>query len=70
MVGVIGSHDPLIAVKDALDVLGFDEVIVAMLPVRRSRWPAQDLSGRIRALGLPVTEVVGEEPRATVGPAA
>src|SRR3954464_14817257 len=34
---IVGSHDPLAAVQDALNLLGFDEVIVSMLPARLSR---------------------------------
>jgi hypothetical protein len=60
VVGVVGSHDPVAAVQDALNLLGFDEVIVSMLPARMSRWLRLDLPHKVRALGLPVTEVVGE----------
>jgi hypothetical protein len=60
VVGVLGSHDPVAAVQDALNLLGFDEVIVSMLPARISRWFRLDLPHKVRALGVPVTEVVGE----------
>ena len=36
ILGVVGSHEPLVAVQDALNLLGFDEVIISMLPVRQS----------------------------------
>ena len=39
-------------------VLGFDEVIISMLPVRLSRWFRLDLPRKVRALGVPVTEVI------------
>jgi hypothetical protein len=58
IVGVIGSHEPLAAVQDALNLLGFDEVIISMLPVRHSRWFRLDLPRKVRALGVPVTEVI------------
>jgi hypothetical protein len=58
VVGVVGSHEPLAAVQDALNLLGFDEVIVSMLPVRVSRWFHLDLPRKVRALGVPVTEVI------------
>jgi hypothetical protein len=58
IVGVVGSPEPLIAVQDALTVLGFDEVMIAMLPVRESRWFALDLPRKVRALGVPVTEII------------
>lgn len=58
IIGVIGAHEPLAAVQDALNVLGFDEVIIAMLPVRESRWFRLELPRKVRALGVPVTEVI------------
>jgi hypothetical protein len=51
VVGVIGAHDPVAAVRDALSLLGFDEVIVSMLPARPSRWLRLDLPRKVRALG-------------------
>lgn len=68
VIGVVGSHDPFAAVQDAVNLLGFDEVIVSMLP--RSRWLHLDLPHKVRALGMPVTEVVGAERDATHLPAA
>jgi hypothetical protein len=65
MVGIVGSHDPLAAVQDALNLLGFDEVIVSMLPARLSRWLRLDLPHKIRGLGVPVTEVIGSDPAST-----
>jgi hypothetical protein len=56
--GVVGSREPLAAVQDALNVLGFDEVIIAMLPVRESRWFRLELPRKVRALGVTVTEVI------------
>jgi hypothetical protein len=61
VVGIVGSHDPLAAVQDALNLLGFDEVIVSMLPARISRWLRLDLPHKIRGLGVPVTEAVSAE---------
>jgi hypothetical protein len=61
VVAVIGAQDPFAAARDALKVMRFDEVIVSMLPVRASRWRSLDVAGRIRALGVPVTEVTGAE---------
>jgi hypothetical protein len=61
MVGVVGSHDPLATVEDALKLLGFDEVIVSLLPARISRWLGRDLPRQIRGFGVPVTDVVGAE---------
>ena len=61
IIGVVGSPDPLVAVRDALHLLGFDEVIVAVPAHPRSRWFGLDLPRRVRALGVSVTEVVCSE---------
>jgi hypothetical protein len=58
IIGVVGTHEPLAAVQDALNVLGFDEVIISMLPVRDSGWFRRELPRKVRALGVPVTEVI------------
>ena len=58
IIGVIGTPEPLGAVQDALNVLGFDEVMISMLPVRESRWFRVELPRKVRALGVPVTEVI------------
>lgn len=70
IVGVVGSHDPLAAVQDALNVLGFDEVMLSMLPVRVSLWLHLDLPRKIRALGVPLTEVISAERQMSGVPAA
>src|SRR5579864_5535896 len=49
--GMVGSPDPLAAVQDALSLLGFDEVIISMLPARVSRWLRLDLPRKVQALG-------------------
>jgi hypothetical protein len=69
VVGVVGALDPLVAVRDALKVMEFDEVIVSMLPPGLSRWHQLGLPGKIRALGVPVIEVMGS-PDFTPLPAA
>jgi hypothetical protein len=61
VVAVIGAHEPFVAVRDALHLMGFDEVIISMLPARVSRWLHIDLPGRVRSLGVPVTEVIGAD---------
>ena len=70
VVGIVGTHDPLAAVQDALNLLGFDEVIVSMLPVHLSRWLRLDLARKVEALGVPVTEVIGSEHLIAPSPAA
>jgi hypothetical protein len=58
IIGVVGSSEPLRAVQDALNLLGFDEAIISMLPLRESLWFHLDLPRKVRALGVPVTEVI------------
>ena len=58
ILGVVGTHEPLAAVQDALNLLGFDEVIISMLPIRESRWFRVGLPRKVRALGVAVTEVI------------
>jgi hypothetical protein len=72
VVGVIGPHDPLAAVHDALTLLGFDEVMISMLPAGGSRWRHLELPTKVRAWGVPVFEVVSaaEPAMARVIPAA
>jgi hypothetical protein len=57
--GSVGDPDPLNAVQDALNLLGFDEVILSTLPVRFSRWLRVDLPHKVRALGKPMMHVTG-----------
>ena len=70
VVAVIGVHEPFAAARDALRLMGFDEVIVSMLPARLSRWLQLELPARIRALGVPVTEVIGADVPTSPLPAA
>ena len=70
VVAVIGAGEPLVAVQDALAVMGFDEVIVSMLPAGASRWLQLGLPRRVRALGVPVIEVLGAQEPAPPLPAA
>jgi hypothetical protein len=49
---LIGSHDPLAAVQDALNLQGYDEVIISTLPPRVSRWLRLDLPHKVAALGV------------------
>jgi hypothetical protein len=59
--GMVGDSDPFVAVQHAMEEVGFDEVIVSMLPARVSRWLHRDLPHRVEALGLPVTVVVAQQ---------
>ena len=61
---IIGDPDPMAAVQDALNLRGFDEVIISTLSARISRWLRLDLPSKVAGLGLPVTTVTaGEEAR-------
>ena len=57
--GLIGSHDPVAAVEDALNVHGFDEAIVSTLPAHLSRWLHLDLPSKVAGMGVPVTRITG-----------
>lgn len=57
--GHLGSANPVEAVEEALRERQFDEVVVATLPRRVSRWLGSDVPSQIeRRSGLPVTTVV------------
>lgn len=58
--GLVGDHDPLNAVHDAINLRGFDEVIVSTLPSHVSRWLKLDLPHKVAALGVPVTTVTAQ----------
>jgi len=55
--GMIGDPEPLAAIQDAINLHGFDEVIISTLPVRLSRWLRLDLPSKTAGLGLPVTTI-------------
>jgi GABA permease len=58
--GHLGGANPLEGVEAAIAERTFDEVIVATLPRRVSRWLGADVPQRIeRQFGLPVTTIAG-----------
>ncbi|MDQ6731204.1 MAG: hypothetical protein M3022_13130 [Actinomycetota bacterium] len=59
--GHVGDANPLSAVADALNLRGFDEIIVSTLPWRLSCWLRVDLPSKLRGLGVPVRHVTGSE---------
>jgi hypothetical protein len=59
--GIVGDPEPQAAVQDAVNLHGFDEIIVSTLPTRVSRWLKLDLPNKLRGLGLPVTTVTAKE---------
>jgi hypothetical protein len=55
---MIGCPEPLAAIQDAINIHGFDEMIISTLPQRVSKWLKLDLPSKAAGLGLPVTTVV------------
>jgi hypothetical protein len=55
--GIVGDPDPSAAVHDAINLRGFDEVIISTLSPRLSRWLKLDLPSKVAGMGLPVTPV-------------
>jgi hypothetical protein len=65
--GMVGDPEPLAAIQDAVNVHGFDEIIISTLPSRVSKWLKLDLPSKAAGLGLPVTTVTatGREQQVT-----
>ncbi len=59
--GITGSTNPHMAIEDAVNLRGFDEVIISTLSPKVSRWLRLDLPSKISGLGLPVTTVTPED---------
>src|ERR671928_1470833 len=55
--GMVGDPSPMNAIQDAINLHGFDEVIISTLPAKVSKWLKLDLPSKVRGLGLPVTTV-------------
>jgi hypothetical protein len=58
---MIGSHEPLAAIEDALNLGDYHEIVLATRSTRLARGVHLDLASKVQGLGLPVT---------VVGPAA
>jgi len=58
--GMVGDPDPFNAIQDAVNLHGFDEIIISTLSPRVSRWLRMDLPRRLTVLGLPVTTVTAK----------
>ena len=58
--GLVGSSEPLAAIQDAINLHGFDEIIISTLPTRVSKWLRLDLPHKVAGLGLPVTTVTAK----------
>jgi hypothetical protein len=63
--GIVGDPTPMNAIQDAINLRGFDEVIISTLPVRVSKWLKLDLPSKVGGLGLPVTTVTARERAST-----
>ena len=59
--GMVGDPEPLNAVQDAVNLRGFDEIIISTLPARVSRWLRLDLPHKVGGLGLPVTTITAKQ---------
>jgi hypothetical protein len=55
--GIVGDPDPMAAVHDAINLRGFDEIIISTLSPRLSRWLKLDLPSKVAGMGLPVSTV-------------
>jgi hypothetical protein len=61
--GMIGDPDPSAAIQDAINLRGYDEVIISTLSPKVSRWLHLDLPSKVSGLGLPVQTVTpADEP--------
>ena len=67
--GIVGDASPMNAIHDAINIQGFDEVIISTLPTTVSKWLKLDLPSKVSGLGLPVTTVTAKE-RGRVSPLA
>ena len=65
--GMVGCSDPLDAIQDAVNIHGFDEIILSTLPQRVSKWLKLDLPSKLNGLGLPVTTVTAGGRQERVG---
>jgi hypothetical protein len=55
--GIVGDPDPSAAVHDAINLRGYDEIIISTLSPKISRWLRLDLPSKVSGMGLPVTTV-------------
>jgi hypothetical protein len=55
--GILGDPDPVAAIEDAINMHGFDEVIISTPSPRLARWLRLDLPSKVSGMGVPVTAV-------------
>jgi hypothetical protein len=58
---IVGDSNPLDAVQDAVNLHGFDEIIISTLPHTVSRWLRLDLPHKLEGLDLPITTVTASD---------
>lgn len=58
--GMVGDPSPMDAISDAVNLRGYDEIIISTLPTKVSKWLRLDLPSKVAGLGLPVTTVTAE----------
>ncbi|MGA7705551.1 MAG: hypothetical protein WB998_11715 [Solirubrobacteraceae bacterium] len=56
--GIVGDPDPVAAVADAINLRGFDEIIISTPSHHLARWLRLDLPSKVSGMGLPVTQVI------------
>ena len=61
--GKIGGHNVLESIEDAVNIDGYDEIILSTLPARVSRWLHYDVPSKLNGLGLPLTTVTAKDTR-------
>jgi hypothetical protein len=62
--GKIGDPNPVDAINDAVNIDGYDEIIISTLPARVSRWMKLNLPSKLTGLGLPITTVTAKSAKA------
>jgi nucleotide-binding universal stress UspA family protein len=62
--GKIGDPNPADAIQDAVNIDGYDEIIISTLPARVSKWLHINLPAKLTPLGLPITTVTAKSSRA------
>jgi hypothetical protein len=58
--GKVGDPNPVDAISDAVNIDGYDEIIISTLPARVSRWLNLNLPSKLTPLGLPITTVTAK----------
>jgi hypothetical protein len=54
--GIVGDPDPVAAVEDAINLQGFEEIIISTPSPRLARWLRLDLPSKVSGMGVPVTK--------------